>query len=116
MDALTPDTRVLRVRGRMLPLLDLGEVLGHHPRRDDLAGCVALIVQAEGGSRYALTVDRIADQRQVVIKGLGDSYGPIPGIAAATILGDGQVALILDPIELREHAPGARRPLAETMP
>jgi two-component system chemotaxis sensor kinase CheA len=116
MDALTPESRVLRVRGRMLPLLDLGEVLGHHPRRDDLAGCVALIVQAEGGSRYALTVDRIADQRQVVIKGLGDSYGPIPGIAAATILGDGQVALILDPIELREHAPGVRRPLAETMP
>ena len=50
--------------------------------------------------RAALIVDAIMEQRQVVIKGLGQSYGNIPGVAAATILGDGQIALILDPADL----------------
>ena len=47
-----------------------------------------------------MIVDAIMEQRQVVIKGLGQSYGNIPGVAAATILGDGQIALILDPADL----------------
>jgi two-component system chemotaxis sensor kinase CheA len=57
---------------------------------------VALLVEGEGGSRAALMVDAIQGQRQVVIKSLEANYRPVPGIAAATILGDGRVALILD--------------------
>jgi two-component system chemotaxis sensor kinase CheA len=53
-------------------------------------------VEAEGGVRNALLVDAIQGQRQVVIKSLETNYGHVPGIAAATILGDGRVALILD--------------------
>jgi two-component system chemotaxis sensor kinase CheA len=45
-------------------------------------------------------IDNILDQRQVVIKGLDDSFHRAPGIAAATILGDGQIALILDPSDV----------------
>jgi two-component system chemotaxis sensor kinase CheA len=43
-----------------------------------------------------LIVDAILDQRQVVIKSLATNYRQVPGVAAATILGDGRVALILD--------------------
>ena len=47
-------------------------------------------------------MDEIIDQRQVVIKGLQDNYGRIQGVAAATILGDGQIALILDVNDLTQ--------------
>ena len=66
----------------------------------------------EDGSRSALVVDGIEDQRQVVIKGLQDSYGHVPGVAAATILGDGQIALILDANDLLSHASGRSRDLS----
>jgi two-component system chemotaxis sensor kinase CheA len=48
----------------------------------------------------ALRVSSIHDQRQVVIKSLESNYAAIPGVSAATILGDGKIALILDPEEL----------------
>ena len=55
-----------------------------------------LVVETEVSTRCALIVDAIHDQRQVVIKSLEANYRQVPGIAAATILGDGRVALILD--------------------
>ena len=55
-----------------------------------------LLVENDSGLNFAFAVDEIGDQRQVVIKGLQENYGRIEGIAAATILGDGQIALILD--------------------
>jgi chemotaxis protein histidine kinase CheA len=57
-------------------------------------------VECEAGRRAALAVDVIHDQRQVVIKSLEENYGVIPGISAATILGDGRIALIVDPEEI----------------
>jgi two-component system chemotaxis sensor kinase CheA len=61
---------------------------------------VLLFVECEAGRRAALAVDVIHDQRQVVIKSLEENYGAIPGISAATILGDGRIALIVDPEEI----------------
>ncbi len=90
------NARVMGVRNEFIPLIDVGQVLQY--RKDDIepkAG-VALLVEAEGGVRNALLVDAIQGQRQVVIKSLEANYGHVPGIAAATILGDGRVALILD--------------------
>ena len=49
-------------------------------------------------------VDAIQGQRQVVIKGLEDNYGRVRGVAAATILGDGAIALILDAADLVANA------------
>ena len=69
-------------------------------------GTIALLISPEEGVLVALLVDTIEDQRQVVIKGLQDSYGRVPGVAAATILGDGQIALILDPNDLVQNASG----------
>ncbi|MOA66599.1 Chemotaxis protein CheA [compost metagenome] len=55
-----------------------------------------MIVETEAGSRAALLVDAINGQRQVVIKSLETHYRQVDGVSAATILGDGSVALILD--------------------
>lgn len=91
---------VLEVRGRCLPLVDVGTALGFRtaPRGDE--GSIVVVVERGDADSLALMVDAIRDQRQVVIKGLEANYGQIPGIAAATVLGDGSVALILDPADL----------------
>ena len=89
-------SRVIRVRNGFIPLVDVGEVMGFRGPLDDARAGVALLVEVEGGARSALLVDAIQGQRQVVIKSLESNYGHVPGIAAATILGDGRVALILD--------------------
>ncbi|SEJ61166.1 two-component system, chemotaxis family, sensor kinase CheA [Pseudooceanicola nitratireducens] len=97
---LRPGHNVVRVRGGFVPLYDLGIMLGYRGARDTLAGAIVLLISLEDGTRAALVIDGIQDQRQVVIKGLDDSFYRAPGIAAATILGDGQIALILDPADI----------------
>ena len=63
--------------------------------RTELTETIAVIVQGEG-RRYALLVDDLIGQQQVVVKNLETNYRKVPGVSAATILGDGSVALILD--------------------
>jgi two-component system, chemotaxis family, sensor kinase CheA len=104
-----PNTHVVNIRDKFVPLLDLGAELGYRAPLDDYSGGVVLLIGQEDGSTAAVAVDTIEDQRQVVIKGLQDSYGRVPGIAAATILGDGQIALILDPVDLITRASGHTR-------
>lgn len=104
--ALGPETHVVQVRGTFVPLLDLGTELGYRAPLTDYAGATVLLIAQEDGRRAALVVDYIQDQRQVVIKGLQDSYGHVPGVAAATILGDGRIALIIDPADVTLHARG----------
>ncbi|WOJ88490.1 chemotaxis protein CheA [Methylocapsa polymorpha] len=89
-------TRVIAIRDQFTPLIDVGRELAYRAENADALSCVALLVEAEGGVRSALLVDAILGQRQVVIKSLEANYRHVPGIAAATILGDGRVALILD--------------------
>jgi two-component system chemotaxis sensor kinase CheA len=99
---------VIKDRDGFVPIIDTAAELGfREPRRadGDDAG-VALLVESEGGGRSALMVDAIQDQRQVVIKSLETNYGRVPGVAAATILGDGRVALILDVDNLVARARG----------
>jgi two-component system chemotaxis sensor kinase CheA len=69
-------------------------------RADQATAMFSCLVECEAGRRAALAVDVIHDQRQVVIKSLEENYGVIPGISAATILGDGRIALIVDPEEI----------------
>ena len=88
--------RVIGVRNGFIPLVDVGEVMGFRGPLADARAGVALLVEVEGGARAALLVDAIQGQRQVVIKSMETNYGHVPGIAAATILGDGRVALIID--------------------
>jgi two-component system chemotaxis sensor kinase CheA len=88
--------RVISIRNKFTPLVDVGLELGYRNEPGDPSSSVALLVEQEGGGRSALLVDAIQGQRQVVIKSLEANYRHVPGIAAATILGDGRVALILD--------------------
>ncbi len=93
---LGPDSQVIGIRGGFTPLIDVGYELGFRSHRADPRTGVTLLIETEGGVRTALMVDAIQDQRQVVIKSLEANYGHVEGIAAATILGDGRIALILD--------------------
>jgi two-component system chemotaxis sensor kinase CheA len=93
---LGPTSRVIAVRDAYVPLLDIGAVLGWRGECPNPSQGVCLLVESEGGGRAALLVDAIQGQRQVVIKSLEANYQQVAGIAAATILGDGRVALILD--------------------
>ncbi len=94
--ALDSQQRVLSLRGGYIPLIDVADALGYSDTPIDLTKAVALLVEGEGGRRAVLLVDAIDGQRQVVIKSLEANYRAVPGIAAATVMGDGRVALILD--------------------
>ena len=93
---LTPTQGVILVRGEYVPIIDVGYELGFRDRTVDAKNGVILLSETEAGDRSALLLDGILDQRQVVIKGLEENYGEVPGVAAVTILGDGNIALILD--------------------
>lgn len=86
---------VLHVRGEYLPIVALHKLFGVKGAQTDVLRCIAVILQAEE-SRFALLVDQLVGQQQVVVKNLEANYRKIPGISAATILGDGSVALIVD--------------------
>jgi two-component system chemotaxis sensor kinase CheA len=94
---------VLSFRGEYLPVLRLQRLFGcgarpaDAPPSDDAAADAGLIMVVEGeGRRVGLVVDELLGQQQVVVKTLETNYGHVDGIAGATILGNGSVALILD--------------------
>ncbi|MET0183545.1 MAG: chemotaxis protein CheA [Caulobacterales bacterium] len=113
---LGPRGYVLAVRGAHVPIIDIGVALGWRENPINPAESVILLVESEVGGRAALVVDAIQGQRQVVIKSLELNYQRVDAIAAATILGDGRVALILDVdavIALPYRDPIAFPPLAQ---
>ena len=86
---------VIELRGEYLPKLNLSRIFNLQkvdpPNLDPL-----IVVVEQAGERYGLLVDKILDQQQVVIKSMEENFFQIPGIAGATILGDGGISLILD--------------------
>ncbi|WP_252943450.1 chemotaxis protein CheA [Oceanicola sp. 502str15] len=108
MEQLGAGTKLVRIREEFVPILDMAVQLGFRPALESYEGSSVLLITMEDNTRSALVVDRIVEQRQVVIKGLQESYGRIPGIAAATILGNGRIALILDPADLIASAGSSR--------
>jgi two-component system chemotaxis sensor kinase CheA len=112
---LGPNSNVIHVRDTFVPLLDLGAELGYRTSPATFEGAVVLLITQEDGSRAAILVDAIEEQRQVVIKGLQEAYGRVPGIAAATILGDGQIALIVDPVDLMASAIGRNKQTSNSL-
>lgn len=111
--AIGPDQRVVKVRDTVVPVVDLGRVFG---LPGSCSGDILLLVETENRSRYALAVDAIRDQSQVVIKGLEGNYRHVAGISAATILGDGRIALIIDPEEAVAQAGPATHAAAAAAP
>ncbi len=97
---LAGDEKLLQVRGEYLPLIELHRTFNIEGAQTDITQAIAVIVQS-AGRRYALLVDKLVGQHQVVVKNIESNYRKVPGISAATIMGDGSVALILDVPELQ---------------
>ncbi len=86
---------VISVRNEYLPLLSLHRLLNLAAEPPPRVGGIVLILEAEGNT-FALQVDDLIGQQQVVIKSLEQNFRRVDGITGATIMGDGSVALILD--------------------
>ena len=92
--ALT-DGEVVVIRGRTVPMIRLHHLFDIVPAVEDPAQGIVVLVEHEGRD-VALLVDELLGQHPVVIKGLEANFQKVAGVAGATILSDGGVALILD--------------------
>jgi two-component system chemotaxis sensor kinase CheA len=98
--------RVVHVRGEYLPLVALHEHFNLRPRVEEVHQGIVVILETEG-RKTAIFVDELVGQHQVVIKSLETNYRRVRGVSGATIMGDGKVALILDPVAIaRERHAG----------
>jgi two-component system chemotaxis sensor kinase CheA len=115
------------VRDRIVSVVDLNELFiwhtpGRNPTRDSESA--TLVILGDSGREIGLVVDRLIGEEDIVVKSMADNFRNINGLAGASILGDGRVSLILDPIALvemsgRRRAAAAARPaptLASSMP
>jgi two-component system chemotaxis sensor kinase CheA len=87
---------VVVLRGQVLPLVKLGERLGADGQLEGSEKDLFVVVVRKANRRIGLVVDSLIGQQEIVIKSLGRLMAGIPGLAGATILGDGEVSLILD--------------------
>jgi two-component system chemotaxis sensor kinase CheA len=86
---------MVQVRDRLYPLLHLGEVFGIAGARQRISEGTVVICH-DNGRCVALAVDELIGKQEVVIKGLGEMFRDVRGIAGGAILGDGRIGLILD--------------------
>jgi two-component system chemotaxis sensor kinase CheA len=105
---------MLKLRGELLPVVSLAHLLDVDIVDSENAGGVVIITEGGDDLRFGLRVDELMGHQQVVIKSMEESYGSIPGIAAATILGNGRVAFILDTEKLYELAGTLSPPIQPT--
>jgi two-component system chemotaxis sensor kinase CheA len=114
INVLPSGREALRMRDHLIPLLRLATVVGlpadpalPADAEDDV---VIVVIETEAGQRVALLVDEIIGQQQVVVRSIEQAYGQVRGVAGASILGDGRVALILDADALPQLAADSGRP------
>ncbi|MBE7637711.1 chemotaxis protein CheA [Sneathiella sp. P13V-1] len=88
--------KLVRIRGHYIPLCPLYQVFNIPNARKDPAKALVVLVESEEFGTVGIVVDQLIGQQQVVIKSLENNYRPVNGISAATILGNGKVAPILD--------------------
>ncbi len=93
---------VYRLRGSLLPLVDLNRELRLQTRRS--TDSVNIVVLQAGDRQFGLIVDEINDTEEIVVKPLSKQLKSVGCFAGATIMGDGQVALILDVLGLAQMA------------
>lgn len=92
---ITGQGKVIKVRGDYLALMSLAEIFNIEPRAQTPSEGIVVILEADG-NRAALMVDELVGQQQVVVKNLETNYRKVPNVSGATIMGDGEVALIVD--------------------
>ncbi len=86
---------ILTIRGKHLPVFPLDALAGFHRPAEAGPGKVIVVAKA-GNHTFGLLVDQVVNRQQVVIKQLGDAIGGIEGVTGGAVMGDGQVALIVD--------------------
>ena len=86
---------VIHLRGKVIPLIRMDQVLDFEPKEEEPESLTVVIVQ-KGENLAGLVVDNLIGQQEIVIKSLGKYINNNKIISGATILGDGEVALILD--------------------
>ena len=101
-----------RVRGRVISLVRLDDLLSFHgASRTQTLGAneeATLVIVSEGGREIGLAVSRVLGEEDIVIKSMAENYRNVPGIAGASILGDGRVSLILDLAALIDMCAGSK--------
>lgn len=95
---------VLRIRGQLLPLVRLRELLAFSSTQTDDSREDQIVVVEANEIRFALAVDHVLDSEEIVVKPLGRHLNNLPLLAGATILGDGKVAMILDAVGISGRA------------
>jgi two-component system chemotaxis sensor kinase CheA len=95
---------MLKLRGTLVPIVQLRELLNIGANAAATDERVIIITDAGEGVQFGIVVDELCGHQQVVVKSIEASYGSVPGIAGATILGNGRVALILDVEKLSDLA------------
>jgi two-component system, chemotaxis family, sensor kinase CheA len=95
---------MLKLRGNLVPLVQLCDLLDIGSTGPASEERVVIITDAGEGSHFGIVVDELCGHQQVVVKSIEESYGSVPGIAGATILGNGRVAFILDVEKLSDLA------------
>ncbi len=94
---------IVMLRGKPIPMIRLHRIFNIQRAVEDPTEGLVVVVD-EGDRNYALLVDELLGQRQVVAKSLGDGIGKVRGISGGAILGDGRVGLILDPAQIADLA------------
>ncbi|MDT8446155.1 MAG: chemotaxis protein CheA [bacterium] len=85
--------------GEMIPILRLYEIYRIEPKITNPSKSVVVVVTA-GNRKYGIMVDELLHRQQIVIQPLGERFKHLKGLSGGTILGDGRVGLILDPVSL----------------
>ncbi|MGH6674131.1 MAG: chemotaxis protein CheA [Xanthobacteraceae bacterium] len=104
---------MLKLRGNLVPLVQLVDLLDIRVTAVPEER-VVIISDAGEGARFGIIVDELLGHQQVVVKSIEESYGSVPGIAGATILGNGRVAFILDVEKLSDIASSQNAPVGLT--
>jgi two-component system chemotaxis sensor kinase CheA len=97
-------TPVYRLRGNLLPLVNLNEELGFKEGKDNLDEAKIIVVLQVNDRHFGLVVEGIADTEEIVVKPLSKQLKGTNAFAGATIMGDGKVALILDVLGLAQSS------------
>jgi two-component system chemotaxis sensor kinase CheA len=94
INVVAGESELYHYRDEYIPVVRLHELFGIQRQENDESRL--LVVIDVGGSRIGLLVNDVVGQQQVVIKSLKKNFRDIPGVAGATVLGDGSIALIID--------------------
>ena len=96
-------------RGEQVPLYFLSELLGDGSVSPVTQQYSPLLILRSGDRRVAVHVDEVVGNREVVVKNIGPQLARMPGVAGATVLGSGDIVLILDPVPLAQRLMDAER-------